>query len=231
FSSSLFSSEPFAGRSFSAFERVLTQARVLWLYVGQILLPAPDSLVVYYDNYPKSSGLFTPWTTAVAIIGWIVALVAAWKLRRLAPLAALGVFWFLAAHSLTSAPIALELVFEHRNYLPLIGPVLLAIDLLIRLPTRDGPRIKVVGGLAVVAVFAFLAAVRASTWGGPLLLASDLVARNPESARASNDLATIYLDFSGGNPDSPFFQFAVREFERGSKLSGSSPLPEQGLLL
>src|SRR5690606_2322411 len=147
------------------------------------------------------------------------------------PLAALDGLWVLPAHSLTSAPLSLELVFEHRNYLALIGPVLLAFDLVLCLPTRVGPGIGVGGGLAIAATFAFLALARAATWGAPLLLASDLVARNPGSARASNDLATIYLDYSGGNPSSPFFQFATREFERGAALPGSSPLPEQGLLL
>jgi hypothetical protein len=36
---------------------------------------------------------------------------------------------------------------------------------------------------------------------------------------------------SGSNPGSPFFDFGRREFERGSMLASSSPLPEQGLIL
>src|SRR5690606_5462828 len=47
FAPGLLSGESFAGRRFSAYERVLTQARALCLYVGQILLPMPNSLSVY----------------------------------------------------------------------------------------------------------------------------------------------------------------------------------------
>src|SRR5690606_13318529 len=64
-----------------------------------------------------------------------------------------------------------------------------------------------------------------------LHLAMELVALNPDSERASNDLATLYVGMSDGNPDSPFYAMGALEFERGSRLPGASPLPEQGLIL
>src|SRR5690606_28931848 len=36
---------------------------------------------------------------------------------------------------------------------------------------------------------------------------------------------------SDGDPDSPFYQFARKGFERGSLLPGSSPLPEQARII
>src|SRR5690606_33757253 len=161
----------------------------------------------------------------------VVLLGAGVLIRNRAPLAAAGIFWFFAGHSLTSGPFNLELVFEHRNYLPLLGIVLAATDLVLRIRMRDGAKALGLVACTVVLAISAITAVRAAVWGDPLVLASDLVAKNPESARASNDLATIYVDYSGGDPDSPFFHFAIQEFERGSKLPHSSPLPEQGLIL
>ena len=51
---------------------------------------------------------------------------AACSSRRF-PLAAFGIAWFLIGHSLESTFIPLELVHEHRNYLPLFGMLLLPV--------------------------------------------------------------------------------------------------------
>src|SRR5690606_12630385 len=50
-------------RDFSLGERLLTQLRVLPLYLGQMLLPIPSHMRFYYDNYPVSHGLLEPATT------------------------------------------------------------------------------------------------------------------------------------------------------------------------
>ncbi|RYG88544.1 MAG: hypothetical protein EON59_04125 [Alphaproteobacteria bacterium] len=221
----------FAGRDFTVYERLLTQLRVLPMYLGQILLPLPGSMTFYYDAYPKSVGLLDPATTLLGGAFLLGLLLAAWLLRRRMPLAALGVFWFLGAHLLTSNVFNLELVFEHRNYFALLGVLLVVADLVRLVPMQDGPALKRVAVGALVLAFGFLGVLRAATWGDPLHLASDLVAKNPESARASSDLATLYVGMSGSDPNSPFFDFGRREFERGSLLPSASPLPEQGLIL
>lgn len=223
--------ESFAGRSFNQYERVITQFRVLPMYLSQMLVPMPDAMPVYYDNFAKSTGLLSPWTTLAGALFLSALLGSAWHLRRRAPLAALGIFWFFAAHALTSSPLNLELAFEHRNYLALLGVVLVVTDAVLRIPMRDGPNLKVFAAIVVVLLFAGLATIRSATWGDPLLMASDLAARNPDSVRASNDLATIYVNYSDGNPASPFMQFAIDEFKRSSRLPNSGPFPEQGLIL
>jgi hypothetical protein len=39
------------------------------------------------------------------------------------------------------------------------------------------------------------------------------------------------MGMAESNPDSPFYAWGIREFERGSRLPNASPLPEQGLIL
>ncbi|MDI9238834.1 glycosyltransferase family 39 protein [Lysobacter sp. LF1] len=221
----------FDGRDFTLYERLLTQCRVLCLYLGQILLPLPSSLTFYYDNYAKSTGWLSPPTTLLCALLLVALLAGAWRLRRTMPYLALGILWFFAGHALTSNVFNLELVFEHRNYFALLG-VLLALAELVRLvPSPDGPTLKRTAVAAVVVGFGFLALLRASTWGNQLHLAMDLVAKNPASTRASSDLATLYIALSGSDPNSPFFDMGRQEFERGSRLPNASPLPEQGLIL
>lgn len=218
-------------RDFSAWERLLTQFRILPLYVSWILLPSPDSLVFYYDHLQPSRGLTTPWTTAAGAAALVTAITFAIKWRKSAPLSAFGILFFFCSHLITSNVIPLELAFEHRNYLALLGVLLTLADGISRIPTRDGPAV-VRAAIGVILIgLAALTAIRSATWGNPFLLATDLAQRNPFSARASNDLGEQYMILAGGDSNSPFYSMAREEFTRGSTLPGSSILPEQALIL
>lgn len=222
--------EAYAHRDFTLYERLLTQLRVLPMYLGQILLPLPGQMPFYYDAYPKSTGWLSPPTTLAGGLAIVALLAAASRLNRYLPLATLGILWFFSAHLLSSTVINLELVFEHRNYFALLG-VLMTLGALFRqLPTSDLSAARFATGALVIGLSA-LCAIRAATWGDPLVLAADLVARAPMSPRASSDLATLYVALSDSNPESPFFDFGRKEFERESRLPNASPLPEQGLIL
>ncbi|HEY5808054.1 MAG TPA: hypothetical protein VIT67_08815, partial [Povalibacter sp.] len=221
----------FAGRDFTLTERLLTQLRVLPMYIGQILLPLPSALTFYYDALPKSTGWLSPATTLLGGLFLLSLLVCAWLLRRRLPVAALGVLWFFAAHLLTSNVFNLELAFEHRNYFALLGVVLVVADLVRLIPMRDGPALKYIAVGAVLLGFGAMATVRSATWGNELHLAMEMVSKYPDSPRASNDLATTYVGMSDSNPESPFYSMGAAEFERASLLPSSSPLPEQGLIL
>ncbi|RNF84259.1 hypothetical protein [Montanilutibacter psychrotolerans] len=219
------------GRDFTLAERLLSQLRILPAYIGQMLLPLPSSLTFYYDNYPISTGLLSPATTLAGGLFLLGLLAFAWLARRRMPLASLGILWFFAAHLLTSNVFNLELRFEHRNYFALLGVLMALADLARRIPMHDGPGLKYVALGALLVAFGGMTAVRSATWGNQILLANELAERNPASARASNDYAEQLMNLSGMDTTSRFYPMAVREFERGSRLPGASPLPEQGLIL
>lgn len=223
--------DAFIGREFTLHERLLTQFRVLPMYIGQSMLPLPATLPFYYDDYLKSSGWLSPITTLLGAAFLLALVASAWLLRKRRPLITLGIAWFFAAHLLTSNIFNLELAFEHRNYLALLGLLLVVADLVRIIPTRDGPAIKRAGVAAVMVGFIALALIRSATWGDAFLLATDLAARNPESPRAATDLGEQYMILSGMDASSPFYAMAVKEYERAASLPGASPLPETGLLL
>lgn len=222
---------PYPGRDFNTPERLLTQARVLWMYVQQILLPLPKNLYFYYDDLTISRGWLNPLSTIFAAVSWAGIALITVAIRNRFPLAALGVFWFLSAHFITSNVVGLEMVFEHRNYFALLGIILILINFIYYIPTKDGPNIKYIGIACIVIGFSVLGAIRAATWGNVLLLATDMVSKNPNSARAAMDLGVAYYEISGGDPNSPFYQFAASQFNRASTLKNSSAQPDVNLIL
>ncbi|MGA0585920.1 tetratricopeptide repeat protein [Dyella sp. KRB-257] len=221
----------FSGRSFSAWERTLTQLRALCLYLGWIVFPLPGHMHFYYDGYAASKGWLEPVSTLVGGCFLLALVVAALALRRRRPLFAVGILWFFVAHALTSAPLPLELVFEHRNYPAIFGIVLAIADILWLVTRSAHPKLPQILGIISIAALCFFAVIRAATWGNPLQLALTLAEDNPSSSRAGYDLATRYMMMSGGDPASPMYARAVSELERSSALPNASTLPDQALLL
>jgi protein O-mannosyl-transferase len=223
--------ETYAIRDFGPMERVLTQLRVLPMYLGDILLPRPADFQFYYDNLAPSRGLLSPPTTLAGGVLLLGLAVLAWALRRRVPLFSLGIMWFFAAHLLTSNVLPLELAFEHRNYFALFGVLLAVTALVLRLPRGDASRLRPVTVGIVLAGLVFMTVLRSATWGDPLQLAMSLAGRNPTSSRASMDLGEQYMLLARGDATSRFYRMAEEEFERGAALPGASAMPDQGLIV
>lgn len=221
----------FSVRDYTVWQRLLTQLRVLPMYLDWSFFPIPSQLHFYYDNYPASTDLLHPVTTLLGGLFLLGLVILATLVRHRRPLLALGIGWFLMANLLTSGPVALELVFEHRNYPALFGVMLATADLLWLLSMRWTPRLTAVLAGVVILNFGFLTVLRAATWGSPLLLAQTLAETNPGSARASLDLARRYVAMSGDNPNSPLYSLGISELKRGAALPASSILPEHALLI
>lgn len=173
-------------RAFTLQERVLTETRVLWEYLRFIVLPDITQMALHHDDFPLSRGLLAPATTLAATVGHLALVVLAWKVRRAAPLIALAVVWFYLGHALESTVFALEIMHEHRNYLPMFG-ILLAFSYYVFghdvLP-RHG-RLKTTLGLAFVTMCGLTTTVRSAQygdfWGFPVAEAT----KHPASARAN----------------------------------------------
>lgn len=218
-------------RGFGSADRLLTQLRILPMYLGQMVWPLPSTMPFYYDQISPSRGWLQPATT-LAGAGLLAALVAsAIFLRQRLPLYSLGIALFFAGHALTSNIVPLEMAFEHRNYFALFGILLAIAALFAVLPPHEHPTYKRFAVAAAIALCAFFAFLRASVWGDPLMLATENVTINSASSRASVDLAAEYLEMTDGYPGSPFNDFAIREFERGSLIPGASIVSDQGLIL
>ncbi len=104
-------------RPFSPVERLLTQGRVLLFYFSLLLYPIPSRLTLLHD-IDISRGLFDPWTTVAAIVAIVLCLLFATIKARKYPLLSFAILFFLLNHLVEGTIIPLELIFEHRNYIP-----------------------------------------------------------------------------------------------------------------
>jgi protein O-mannosyl-transferase len=104
-------------RGFSLIERLLTEPRVALLYVSLLLYPMPYRLCFSHD-ISISTGLLDPPTTIIAIlIIFAILCLTIFKSKKW-PLVSFCIFFFFINHVIESTAIPLELVFEHRNYIP-----------------------------------------------------------------------------------------------------------------
>lgn len=212
--------EAYRYRDFSSSERLMTQARVLAMYIGQIVLPAPGRMPFYYDDLIISRGLLQPATTLPAIVLVCGLLLLAWCLRLRRPLFALGVFLFFAGHFITSNIVNLELAFEHRNHFPLIGATLAVGDLMAGAYTRLRMQPRSIVAIVIAALIGLGSAtfLRVQTWSTPLGLAQRSVQIAPRSERAWVTLCRINFDQSAGRPESPHFHDAIDACQKGASL-------------
>ena len=222
--------EAWVTRDFTLGTRLLSEARIVVDYIGWTLLPTPNALSFYHDDFRISTGLLAPWTTLASIVVLAALITLAWWLRPRHPLAALGIALFLGCQLLTSTILPLELIYEHRNYFASFG-LLLAITPLLAVPRSQPfalPRHVLLAGLLLC--WTALTAMTAYAWGNPLRLAEDLASRAPQSPRAQYELGRTYIIYSHYDPASPFTRLAYAPLERSMRLPDSSILPEQALI-
>lgn len=183
-------------RDFGPWERVLTQPGILLDYLGKLLFPRPRAFGLYFDDYPAARGLLTPPATLAAALAIVAMAAAGLALRRRAPIAAMGILWFLAGHFLEASPLPLELYFEHRNYLPLVGPLYAVAHYVARVGDRvSGWIAPVAGGTMAAALILFYASLtfqEARLWGNPFKQAVVWSEERPASKRAQIVMANWF---------------------------------------
>jgi hypothetical protein len=203
-----------AKRDYTGAQRLFSEAKILWEYLLNAFVPRGGQLGPYHDWRQAGALSYEPMTV-IAMIGWFVVLVAAFRWRRTYAVAALAVFWYLAGHSVESTTIPLELYFEHRNYLPIIGPVFALCFAVFRI----GGRYRAISRVALAIYTLINAGILfsvTSLWGTPLLAASYWYQHNPSSVRAATTLASQQL--TGIGPESAIETlrgFADRNPEHG----------------
>jgi hypothetical protein len=123
--------EGYRYRTFTMLERVLTQFRVVLYYVILLIYPHPSRLNLDYD-FPISKTILDPPTTLFSI-SIIVALIGCslWTAKK-RPVLSFFILWYFGNLVIESSIFPLEMVFEHRLYLPAVGPFVLFSLLLVR---------------------------------------------------------------------------------------------------
>ena len=188
----------FQGREFDINTRLIYQVQFVWLYLKQILLPDIASLGIYHDDILAVSN-----TSLLATVtsGLALALLLILQIRLVVSkdwaLVSLGITFFLYGHLVESTVVPLELYFEHRNYFPSLGVIIVVLNFVQKVQNYFDRSRYVKFLLISVMSFYYVGLVRASIpYGSTTLFVVNTVSQHPYSARAHAD-AAIYFSRIG----------------------------------
>jgi tetratricopeptide (TPR) repeat protein len=192
----------YESRPFSLGQRLMTEPRVFLFYISLLLYPVSDRFTMLHD-VTVSTGLFSPWTTLPAIVLVLGLPAVAFFLRNRLPLLSFSFLFFWVNHLIEGTVVPLEIVFEHRNYLPSIFfflPMAAGfVWLLERYPRRH---LLTISASALVTFFLFsqghTVRMRNELFDYPLLLWGDNVKKSPGLHRPHHNLSSAY--FAVGEP-------------------------------
>ncbi len=177
-------------RDFTLLERLLTEPRVILFYLSLLFLPLPSRLNLEHD-FPLSHSLINPLTTLPALLLIFLFVIVAIVITKKERLLAFAIFWFLGNLILESSFIPLEIIFEHRTYLPSMMVCLVLVTTMVYfIPYRTLFPVMIL----LVALLAWGTYERNKTWNSELSILTDCVKKSPDKARSQYNLGIVYSE-------------------------------------
>jgi Flp pilus assembly protein TadD len=185
------------------FDYLFTEFRVIITYLRLVFFPVDQNLD--YD-YPLYHSIFEPevFLSFLALLTICLTVIYSfWCYRKTQPLTRVicfGTAWFFATLSIESSIIPIvDVIFEHRMYLPSSG-IFLVMSVLLVMVVIEGSRQKWVEGaifLSVILtalVFTGITYARNNVWNDKIALWQDVVNKSPEKARGYIHLGSAYFE-------------------------------------
>ena len=183
--------DSYRGRNFTMLERILTEFRIVVYYISLFLWAPPGRLNLDHD-YPLSVSLASPPTTFISLMAIVSLLAFAAYTAKKDRLISFCILWFFITQATESTIIGIELIFEHRTYIPFMLTSLLVVLLAFRLiqnrPVAYGLMI------AIAMLFSIWTYQRNQTWRNPVTFWSDCAAKSYGKFRPHNDLGVALYD-------------------------------------
>ena len=181
-------------RDFSLIERLLTEPRIIFFYLYLLFIPNINLLNLNHD-FSISTSLVNPPQTFFAISGIVFLVIIALILRKRHNLLSFAIVWYLGNLVIESSIIPLELIYEHRTYLPGVliffmmsfGIVYMSKNIL-----KKNKAILFTSLLLVL--YGNGTYLRNFVFRTPMSLWLDVVQKSPNLARAHANLGKTYMD-------------------------------------
>ncbi|OQY04595.1 MAG: hypothetical protein B6I22_09150 [Desulfobacteraceae bacterium 4572_123] len=189
-------------RPFTLWQRLMTEPRVLCFYLSQLFYPVPTRLSIEHDII-YSASLIRPWTTLPAILAVFFIVGLACRQMQKRPMLSFAILFFFLNHAVESSVLPLELIFEHRNYLPsmfVFVPVAIGLQRVLNFYRAKQSvlyPVLIVFIILLVTGLGWGTHVRNMAWATPKSLWEDALKKAPGSMRPYTTLATIYFDKIG----------------------------------
>ena len=189
-------------RDFSLIERVMTEWRIVVYYLGLFLWAPPGRLNIDHD-YPVSLSPVHPATTILALAAILGLLVWAAYSTKQDRLIAFAILWFFIAQATESTIHGIELIFEHRTYIPFM-----MISLFFVLAIFRGIKNRSLAYALLVAtalVFSIWTYQRNQVWQEPISILTDCTVKSPKKFRPQYNLGVALYD--AGNTSGAITQY------------------------
>jgi tetratricopeptide (TPR) repeat protein len=187
-------------REFTLYERLLTESRILVNYVYNIFIPPIGGTGLIHDDIKLSTSLFNPISTFFSIILNTTLIVLAIRFRKQYAVFSFSVLWFYSGHLIESTFIPLELYFEHRNYLPMLGPIygmFFYLNYFYSRTSHTGLKRSLATAPILLILFSlFVTSQSTKIWSDPSALFATWAHEHPDSLRAQR-IYGQYLHITG----------------------------------
>lgn len=210
--------ETYKTRDFSLTERLLTEPRIIFYYLYLLFIPNINLLNLNHDVLISKS-LFNPPQTLIAISFIVLLVMAAYFLRRRYNLLSFIIVWFIGNLVIESTIIPLELIYEHRTYLPGVLIFFLISFSFVYVSKNIVRNEKVILCVALLLIlYGNGTYLRNFVFRTPISLWYDVVQKSPNLARAHANLGKHYMD-RGLNLE------AKREMTKALEIDPNMPEP------
>lgn len=202
-------------RPFSMWERLATQPRIFFYYISLLLYPISSRLVFLHDvDFSKS--LIQPWTTLFSALALVIIFILAVKNARKRPLLSFCVLFFFLNHLIEGSIFSLEMIYEHRNYIPsmllFVPVVILIINALDFFKHRKSLQYMIIFLITlIIAAESHTTYLRNDLFLSPVSLWRDCTEKSPNLSAAHNNLGKAYWDAG-------YYEAAFKEYNEAIKL-------------
>ncbi|OGR03453.1 MAG: hypothetical protein A2511_02820 [Deltaproteobacteria bacterium RIFOXYD12_FULL_50_9] len=218
-------------RDFTLGQRLLTELRVVVHYISLIIFPYPARLTVDYD-FPVSISLLNPASTLLSLLVIIAILIYGVRIATRDKLTSFCIIWFFVNLIIESSVIGLEIIYEHRTYLPSMLVILLLVQIGDKILKHGYIKISIVA--LIFLCFSCWTHERNRIWADDLAFWLDNVQKSSGKARPQNNYGKVLK--AKGRIDEAIYHFkeAIRinphydqaHYNLGNALEGSGMLEE-----
>jgi tetratricopeptide (TPR) repeat protein len=178
-------------RDFTPYERILTQFRVIALYLSLIFLPLPGRFTIYRD-FDISHSIIDPLSTLASLTLLLGLFIFAFLAARRTPFLSFAIFFFFITLAPESSIIGLEIAFDHRLYLPSMLIVAAIVWLIQKLISSKNFSIIILGIMIAASAFATVAANR--VWADDITFFRNAVKTSPQLVRPWTELSIALVN-------------------------------------
>jgi tetratricopeptide (TPR) repeat protein len=205
----------YENRPFTLVQGLLTQPRIILFYISLLFYPVPNRLSIAHA-IQVSTSLFDPiWTllSILLILGGIGYAVYSADKR---PLLSFCILFFFLNHVIESSVLGLELIFEHRNYIPsmlFFLPIAIGFAALLELYEKKRAMKSIISAFIVLLLVGLGHAsfMRNFVWKNGKTLWMDAVEKSPNLSRPHHNLGRYYHDHGYRNEAILEYQQAIEK--------------------